>query len=201
MPTFLHVGCGLKNKTKTTKAFNTSEWEEIRLDIDPQSKPDVVASMLNMTPVANQSVDAIFTSHNLEHLYAHEVPLALNEFKRVLSPNGFLVVTCPDLQEICRLVAEGQLVEPLYDSKAGPISALDVIYGHRKSLAAGNHFMAHKCGFTLKVLVDLLGGAGFAKVAGYRRKAPYFDLWVVASQTHCSEEEIKALLQAHQPSA
>jgi hypothetical protein len=199
MPTFLHVGCGRKDKTKTTKAFNRPEWQETRLDIDPQSKPDVVASMLDMSSVANQSVDAIFTSHNLEHLYAHEVPVALLEFKRVLSPQGFLVATCPDLQEICRLVGEGRLVDPLYSSPAGPISALDILYGHRKSLADGNHFMAHKCGFTLKVLVDLLSAAGFAKVAGYRRKAPYFDLWVVASKAPQTEDEIKALLEAHQP--
>ena len=199
MPTLLHVGCGRKDKTKTTKAFNTPEWQEIRLDIDPQSKPDVVASMLEMSSVSNQSVDAIYTSHNLEHLYAHEVPLALLEFKRVLSPQGFLVVTCPDLQEICRLVGEGRLVDPLYSSPAGPISALDVLYGHQKSLVNGNFYMAHKCGFTLKVLVDLFSAAGFAKVAGYRRKAPYFDLWVVASKVRQTEDEIKALHQEHQP--
>jgi hypothetical protein len=200
MPTLLHVGCGRKDKTKTTKAFNTPEWQEIRLDIDPQSKPDVVASMLDMSSVASQSVDAIFTSHNLEHLYPHEVPLALLEFQRVLSPQGFLVATCPDLQEIGRLVGEGRLLEPLYISPAGPISALDVMYGHRKSLIKGNHFMAHKCGFTLKALVELISAVGFAKVAGFRRKAPYFDLWVVASKARQTEEEITALLQAHQPS-
>ena len=61
MPTLLHVGCGRKDKTKTTKVFSTPEWQEIRLDIDPQSKPDVVASMLEMSSVANQSVDAIYT--------------------------------------------------------------------------------------------------------------------------------------------
>ena len=60
--------------------------------------------------------------------------------------------------------------------------------------------MAQKCGFTLKVLVDLLSAAGFAKVGGYRRKSPYFDLWVVASKATQTEDEIKALLQAHQPS-
>ena len=199
MPTLLHVGCGRKDKTKTTKAFNTPDWQETRLDIDPQSKPDVVASMLNMSGVASQSVDAIYTSHNLEHLYAHEVPVALLEFKRVLSPQGFLVATCPDLQEICRLVGEGRLVDPLYSSPSGPISALDILYGHRKSLADGNHFMAHKCGFTLQVLVDLLSAAGFSKVAGYRRKSPYFDLWVVASKATQTEDEIKAMLKAHQP--
>ena len=200
MPTLLHVGCGRKDKTKTTKAFNTPDWQEIRLDIDPQSKPDVVASILDMSSVDSPTVTAIYTSHNLEHLYAHEVPVALLEFKRVLSPQGFLVATCPDLQEICRLVGEGRLVDPLYSSPSGPISALDILYGHRKSLADGNHFMAHKCGFTLKVLGDFLSAAGFAKVAGFRRKAPYFDLWMVASKAPQTEDEIKALLQAHQPS-
>ncbi len=97
------------------------------------------------------------------------------------------------------MVGEGRLVDPIYSSPAGSISALDVLYGHQKSLVNGNYYMAHKCGFTLKVLVDLLSAAGFAKVAGYRRKAPYFDLWVVASKARQTEDEIKALFQAHRP--
>jgi hypothetical protein len=34
MKTFLHIGCGPKRKDKTTKAFNTPEWKELRIDID-----------------------------------------------------------------------------------------------------------------------------------------------------------------------
>jgi len=88
MPTLLHIGCGPKRKDKTTKEFNTPDWTEIRLDIDPSVSPDVIGTMTDMSAVASESVDAIFSSHNIEHLYPHEVPVALKEFARVLSPKA-----------------------------------------------------------------------------------------------------------------
>ena len=39
MPVFLHVGCGGKRKPQTTRGFNTPEWDEVRLDIDPSVAP------------------------------------------------------------------------------------------------------------------------------------------------------------------
>src|SRR5208283_3250187 len=77
--TFLHVGCGAAHKDCTTAAFAGPGWNEIRLDIDPTAEPDVIGSITDMAAVAAESVDAIFSSHNIEHLYAHEVPVALGE--------------------------------------------------------------------------------------------------------------------------
>ncbi len=56
--------------------------------------------MIDMAEVEAESVDAIFSSHNLEHLYPHEVPVALSEFMRVLRSDGFVVLTCPDLKAV-----------------------------------------------------------------------------------------------------
>ena len=36
--------------------------------------------MTDMSMVDSAAVDAVWSSHNLEHLYAHEVPVALGEF-------------------------------------------------------------------------------------------------------------------------
>ena len=71
MQTFLHVGCGPKRKEKTTRGFNTPNWAEIRLDIDPSAAPDITGTMTDMSGVASASVDAVFSSHNIEHLYPH----------------------------------------------------------------------------------------------------------------------------------
>ena len=146
--TFLHVGCGSKKKEHTP--FANLNWEEIRLDINQKTKPDIIGSMLNMENVKDQSVDAVFSSHNIEHVYPHEVPIALKEFRRVIKDTGFLLITCPDLEPVCSLVADNKLTETAYSSPAGPITPLDILYGHRPSIANGNHFMAHKCGFTAK---------------------------------------------------
>lgn len=199
MQTFLHVGCGPKRKDRTTAAFNTPEWNEVRLDIDQSVSPDITGTMTDMSKVADASVDAVFSSHNIEHLYPHEVPLALKEFLRVLRPDGFLVVTCPDLQSVCALVAEDKLTEPAYDSPAGPITPLDILYGHRPPMAQGNLYMAHRCGFTRKVLTGTLQACGFAAVGAKRRVHPFYDLWAVATKSAMSEDAVKQLALAHFP--
>ena len=199
MPTFLHIGCGQKRKDQTTRGFNTPEWTEQRFDIDESVNPDIVGTMTDMSAVPGESVDALFRSHNIEHLYPHEVPLALKEFLRVLKPEGFLVVTCPDLQSVCQLVAADKLTDAAYTAPAGPITPLDILYGHRPSMARGNLYMAHRCGFTEKVLVATLKAAGFAMIASRRRPHPHYDLWAVAAKGAMPEAEIRALAAGHVP--
>jgi predicted SAM-dependent methyltransferase len=197
--TFLHVGCGPRDDRKTTKTFDGQGWQELRLDIDPKVNPDIVGTMIDMSSVADGQVDAVFSSHNIEHLYPHEIPLALAEFKRVLRPGGFVVVTCPDLQGICALVADDQLTDPAYDSPAGPIAPIDVIYGHRSAMAAGNLFMAHRCGFTEKVLFGTLRANDFASIATMKRGYPHFDLWAVAMVGVQEEASMLELAMQHFP--
>jgi predicted SAM-dependent methyltransferase len=199
MKTFLHVGCGHGHKTNTTRAFSGPDWQELRLDIDEAVHPDIVGTMTDMHAVQGGSVDAVFSSHNIEHLYPHEVPRALGEFLRVLKPEGFAIITCPDLQSVAPLIAEDKLTDEAYQSSAGPISPLDILYGHRRAMAAGNLFMAHHCGFTKKVLTNTLLGCGFGSMASMRRGAPAFDLWAVASKRLIAASEVKALAVAHFP--
>ncbi|MFM8525412.1 MAG: class I SAM-dependent methyltransferase [Cyanobacteriota bacterium] len=186
--TLLHVGCGGKRIDRTP--FAGSGWQELRLDIDPSVEPDLVGSLTDLGAVADASVDAVFSSHNLEHLYPHEVPTALAEFRRVLKPSGLVVITCPDLQTVAALVAEDRLVEPAYTSGMGPITPLDILYGHRASLAAGNHYMAHRCGFTRTVLTGTVRAAGFVQCASLRRPSA-FDLWILATVETWSDERLR----------
>jgi hypothetical protein len=200
MPTFLHIGCGPKRKDKTTKGFNTPDWNELRFDIDETVQPDIVGTMLDMSAVESESVDALYSSHNIEHLYPHEVPVALKEFLRVLKPEGFLVLTCPDLQSVAKLIAEDKLTDAAYTAPAGDIAPIDILYGHRPQLARGNLYMAHKCGFTLKVLIGTLQSCGFKTVAGKARgKAPHFDLRVVGCKSEMSREQIGRIAGEHFP--
>ena len=193
--TVLNVGCGPRGRPHGFAGFDQG-WTELRLDIDPAVAPDVVGTMTDLAAVATGSVDAVVSSHNIEHLYPHEVPLALAEFVRVLKPDGLLLVTCPDLQSVCARVAKGELASPLYVSEAGPISALDMMYGHRGAMAAGNLFMAHRCGFTLQVLADTLQACAIARPAGIARPEA-FDLWTVASKAALSDAQLRALAVLH----
>jgi ubiquinone/menaquinone biosynthesis C-methylase UbiE len=128
------------------------------------------------------------------------IPVALKEFLRVLKPDGFAVITCPDLQSVCALVAADKLTEAAYNSPAGPIAPLDILYGHRPALARGNLFMAHRCGFTQKVLDGTLRASGFQTTASICRGwAPFLDLWAVASKSVRSEDDLRELARMHFP--
>lgn len=194
--TVLHVGCGHSKLDQTP--FAKTKWEEIRLDINPNVQPDVIGSIINMEAVKTGSVDAVFSSHNIEHLYPDQVPVALAEFKRVLKPSGFVLITCPDLQSVCNLVANDLLTEPAYTSPADPIAPIDILYGHRISLQAGNRYMAHRCGYTAKVLVGTLQSAGFPQVASLRRPAA-FDFWAMATCESWDEEALRVAVSQLMP--
>ena len=189
MKLFINIGCGPKSDFNPVPCFNMDGWREIRFDIDESVHPDVVGSMLDMEAVENESVDAVFSSHNIEHLYAHEVSIALKEFIRVLKPNGFLIVTCPDLQSVCALIADNKLTDMAYMSPIGPITPLDILYGHGESLRQGNSFMAHRCGFTKDVLTNALQNAGFTSSLVFARP-DQFDLWGIASKKGLTQEEL-----------
>jgi predicted SAM-dependent methyltransferase len=199
MKTFLHVGCGHKTKDQTTLEFQKPSWNEIRLDINPEVQPDIIGSTTDLSNVNTVSMDAVFSSHNIEHIYPHEVQLALLEYLRILNADGIFVVTCPDLQSVCAVVADDKLTDKVYDSPAGPITPLDILYGHMASVAAGNIFMAHKSGFTRKTLTESVIKAGFGTVIVRRREHPYYDLWAIATKSRVEESRMKELAEQHFP--
>ena len=191
MKTFLHVGCGPQNKSSCL-GFNNDNWKEIRFDIDKNVNPDIVGTLTDMKLVETGSVDAVYSSHNIEHIYPHEVPIALREFYRVLKEDGIVVITCPDLQSAGEALTQDKLFETLYESPMGPVTAFDVLFGHRETTADGNVFMIHKGGFTYSVLDKAFYEAGFkVRVGGRRPEA--CDLYLVAFKQKISEEEVKKI--------
>jgi len=187
----LHVGCGHPEARALHRFFRADHWKEVRLDIDPGCGPDIVASITDMPGVADGSFDALYSSHNIEHVYPHEVADALGEFRRVLREDGFAMVFTPDLQSIAALVAAGKLEETAYVSPAGPIAPIDVIYGLRPALAQGNMFMAHKTGFTAATLNAAMLAAGFESVVVLANEKN-FELCALAYPAVLSQEELQA---------
>jgi SAM-dependent methyltransferase len=199
MKTFLHVGCGHKNKSRC-RGFNNDNWKEIRFDIDKSVNPDIVGTLIDMKLVQTGSVDAVYSSYNIDHIYPHEVPIALREFYRVLKEDGIVVITCPDIQSVCEIIAQDKLLEPLYESPIGPITPIDVLYGSRKQVAGGNEYMAKKGGFTYSALNGSLYEAGFKVRVGGRRPETW-DLWIVAFKQKKPEEEIRKIAMPFIPNA
>ncbi|MGZ5022966.1 MAG: class I SAM-dependent methyltransferase [Chthoniobacterales bacterium] len=175
----LHIGCGVNSAARLHDIFKLSPWEEIRCDIDKSTRPDIEASIVDLSDwVEDGSCDAIWASHVIEHLARHEVPLAFAELVRVLSPTGFALVRSPDMEAIAQFVIEGRLADVIYTSPAGPITPLDMIYGHGAAIARGNHAMRHGTAFTQDLLGRDLQAAGFAEVRTARTKT--YEVWGVA---------------------
>lgn len=160
----LHVGCG---------GDTLPPWlppgEETRLDIDPRWKPNVVGSMLDMGDIG--PFDVVFAAHCLEHVYPHEVDRALQECRRVLADGGSLILFVPDLGDV------RPSEDILYESPAGPVTGLDMIYGMRSKIPE-YPAMAHHVGFTRDTLRKALIAAGFAIVE--TRRLANFNLFAVA---------------------
>lgn len=139
-------------------------WEHVLLDIDPNGGPDVVCDARELTSLAAGTYDSVYCSHNLEHYYRHDAMKVLAGFFHVLKPDGFAHIRVPDLAEVMRLVVAQDLDidDFLYQSRDGPITVRDVIYGYGAEIERnGNDFYAHKTGFTKKSLVSVLQTAGF----------------------------------------
>ncbi len=153
----LHVGCGLET---------LPDWiagEEVRLDINPENKPDIVASMTNLGDIGE--FDGVYSCHALEHLSWVDVGIALREFHRVLKPGGFLCVIVPNLEGI------KPTLETVYEFSGGAITGLHMIYGH---LDSSDPHMQHKCGFVKETMLQMVTDAGFQKPTAMAM--PYFSL-------------------------
>jgi SAM-dependent methyltransferase len=71
-------------------------------------------------PLADSSVDFIFSSHVLHHLYREDALALIRESMRVLKPGGTMRITVPDLEGIVALYLEGRrerALEYLFYSK------------------------------------------------------------------------------------
>ncbi len=197
---FLHVGSGNLKKVNTTDVFKSDDWEEVRLDIDESVNPDVIASLTDMSVINDKAYDAVYSHHNIEHLFAYQVPIALKEMSRVLKDDGFLVISCPDLESVCAKVAEGNkdsLIQTLYVSGLGPITPLDILYGLRSSLRDGNHYMAHNVGFTKDILNATILDSGFGSSLVVQWK-PTYVLWGIAyKKSDVTTDDLKDELIKH----
>jgi len=163
-PSVLNVG-GHSKTIKLPPIFNG--YEHLLLDIDPKGSPDLLcdARELQTTPAAQY--DAVYCSHNLEHYHRHDVTKVLAGFVHVLKPNGFAYIRVPDIINVMKTVVARnlELDDVLYQSPAGPIQVLDVLYGWGVEIErSGVDFFAHKTGFSRLLLAKVLAAAGFPAV-------------------------------------
>jgi hypothetical protein len=137
--------------------------KEITVDIDPSRGPNILASMESLPMIEDGVVGVVYSSHSLEHLAWHKIPACLKEWYRICAPNGHIRIIVPNLQAIAEYLVNGNILDVIYNSSGGAVSAIDMIYGHRGHVARGNDFMSHKTGFTKKSMTQLLTELGYKK--------------------------------------
>jgi len=190
-PILLNLGSGRRG-ARLPAYFDA--WRQLRIDCDPEVEPDLVANITDLSAIAAESADAVWSSHCIEHLFRHEIGLALAEMQRVLKNDGFACILVPDLQAIARFVVADRLDEIMYVSPAGPVTAHDALYGFGPALERGKVQMAHRSGFTPGAMTHQLRQAKFANFVVRRR--PSLELAAVARKTPWSDRgEYEALLR------
>lgn len=193
---WLNIGSGVAGSGLHPPGMTDPDWVEVRLDADSAVQPDVLAAANDLSLVADGSMDAVFSSHCIEHLYLDQAVPALCEWRRVLKPDGFLLLVCPDLQAAAEMIAQDRLMDIAY---AG-IRPYDIVFSHQglvaQGRAAGHSFMEHKSGYTLSLLSALVSEAGFAVHAAIRLR-PRFELWMLASVQLRTEMQLRDLVRKH----
>ncbi len=189
----LNVGSGALEASSVPAYFEN--WRQVRVDVDATVKPDIVADLTDLSPIASGSADAIWAAHCVEHLYEHQVRLALAEFRRVLRDDGFVCVIVPDLQLVARYVVEDKLHEPLYQSAAGSVTPHDIFFGFGPAIAGGRTSMAHRCGFTPGMLKRCFQQQPFAELV-LRRRSADFELAAVARVQPAQDDAERAALMS-----
>jgi predicted SAM-dependent methyltransferase len=91
------------------------KYQEVRLDIDPETRPDIVANITALGEIGE--FDAVYSSHCVEHLYPQEVRVALASSTASLRLTGFAMVIVPDLEDV------KATDDVLFDCPGGPCAA------------------------------------------------------------------------------
>jgi predicted SAM-dependent methyltransferase len=97
----LHLGCG----PRYIPGF-------IHVDAQPGAHVDIVGPVERL-PMNDGSVALIYASHVLEHFGRHEYKAVLQEWFRVLRPNGVLRLSVPDFAACAAIYYENGLADGL----------------------------------------------------------------------------------------
>lgn len=114
-------------------------------------KPDVVSDARSL-PFPDNYADEIHCIHGIEHFYIWETPDLLREWRRVLKPDGLLVIECPDIEKILDMWANG---------KTGMAKTWFGLYGDQ---TLKNEGMVHRWCYCFAQLRTLLIDLGFKNV-------------------------------------
>lgn len=135
------LGCG-------ESPYKTDEGDVLTVDIRDDVKPDYRADLRRL-PFATAEFDIVYSSHVLEHFPRNATDEVLDEWIRILKPDGELRLIVPNLEWAAAEIAKGVVNDDV----------LNVLYGAQ---TYGENF--HQVGFTPQTLNDKLRKRGFKRI-------------------------------------
>ncbi len=140
----LHLGCGKRNFGK--------DW----VHIDCADYPHIVSYDVKNLPFKDDSCELVYASHVMEYFDREEAILVLNEWRRVLKPNGKIRLAVPDFRAMATLYISG---------KFNLQSFLGPLYGKMVPVSCGAIY--HKTVYDFESLRLLMNEVGFRDVERY----------------------------------
>ncbi len=162
--TMLNIGWSSAVASRIPDDFKKPGWRVVRLDNDAQVKPDFLASILDMSVIADNSVDFVWCPYVLQHLHSVFLEKALRECFRILKEGGKILISVPDGQLAATYVAHGKGSEEVYRSPAGAVIALDILYGFGPNIIKGNNKIYNHNALDAKMLGLAVRGVGFTNI-------------------------------------
>lgn len=139
----LHLGCGKR------------DFGEDWISIDGADYPHIKHKDVTKLPFKNNTIDEIYSSHLIAYFDRTEIVMILNEWKRVLKPDGVLRIATPDFEAMNELYIN---VECDLKDILGPL------FGR---MSMGDKTIYHKTTYDFNDLSNLLYSVGFKDVCKY----------------------------------
>ena len=143
----------------------------IRVDIREDVNPDYRLDVRHLTPLENEDFDVVFSSHVLEHISRNEVESTLDEWIRILKPDGELRLVLPNIKWAAERIMNNEVDHHV----------MNVLYG-AQSYPTDFHYN----GFTPETIVAMLKSRGFIEI---NTAEEGYNLIVIASRV--KHEEVK----------
>jgi hypothetical protein len=163
----LHIGCG----------------RDIRagfVNIDEFSAAADVRAPIQALKYADNSVERIEGFMVLEHLSPSDAAAFARNACRMLQSGGTLVLECPDLEKVCRLILIFK--DDPYVLERGAFGLRGLFGEPTDTMTLGDY---HKWGYTPTLAVKLLKEAGFQQISvqdGMSHAYPLRDMRIVATK-------------------
>lgn len=150
----------------------------------PAWDPEIVRRDIRSLPFPDGSVEAVYSSHTLEHVYLNEAKRVLAEAARVLQPGGMIRVALPDATVMARALVQDahspeagwKYNEALLAHPQAPPQGLRALVSR-----AGGH--VHRWQPTAPMVAQMLEEAGFTAIQEQSYRSGEFpDLAVVETR-------------------